>query len=110
MTVMGCGHPMSWESLNPGLNEAPRHLLYQALDDLSRREAAAAAPPAAPATTATAKAPPAAKAAPKAAQAKARSAAKAPVLSRQLEETLEAMPMSRSCRGVLGKSGSATGF
>lgn len=80
-------------------DEAPRHLLYQALDDLSRREAAAAAPPAAPATTATAKAPPAAKAAPKAAQAKARSAAKAPVLSRQLEETLEAMPMSRSCRG-----------
>eukprot|EP00435_Cladocopium_sp_Y103_P014977 s3670_g3.t1 len=78
-------------------DEAPRHLLYQALDDLSRTEAAAAAPPAPPAAPK-----PTAPKAPKAAPAKAsapKAAPKAPVLSPQLEETLEAVPMSRSCRG-----------
>ena len=58
--------------------QAPRHMLYQALDDLKLQEAMAATPPAAPTPAPKV----AAKAAPK---AQPKVAAKAPVLSRQVE-------------------------
>lgn len=58
--------------------QAPRHMLYQALDDLKLQETMAATPPAAPtpAPKVAAKAPP---------KAQPKVAAKAPVLSRQVE-------------------------
>ncbi len=60
--------------------EAPRHMLNQALEDLKLQESMAAAPPAAPTPAPAPKV--AAKATPK---AQPKVAAKAPVLSRQVE-------------------------
>jgi len=77
-------------------DEAPRHMLYQALDDLKLQETIAATPPAVPTPAPTPAPKVAAKATPK---AQPKVAAKAPVLSRQLDAKLEALPISRSCQG-----------
>jgi len=73
-------HPQktSQHTTNASATQAPRHMLYQALDDLKLQETMAATPPAAPTPAPKV----AAKATPK---AQPKVAAKAPVLSRQVE-------------------------
>lgn len=90
-------HPQDFATHHKRLaTQAPRHMLYQALDDLKLQETMAATPPAAPtpAPKVAAKAPP---------KAQPKVAAKAPVLSRQVEHWHESFSAFLDDRIVEGR-------